>query len=104
MAPPADTSEGKIAGPTFQPAVAFLCQTLKKRSDFLAAAQAARQSTVSMTVQARNRKDGQGNIRVGFTCSKRLAMQWREIAPKDVCARLRAYCCRPMAWQDMITC
>ena len=72
MAPPADTSEGNIARPTFPPAVAFLCQTLKKRSDFLAAAEAARQSTKSMTVQARNRNDGRGDIRVGFTCSKKV--------------------------------
>ena len=87
MAPPADTSEGKIAGPTCQPAVAFLCQTLKKRSDFLAAAQAARQSTVSMTVQARNRKDGQGNIRVGFTCSKKVG---NAVARNRAKRRLRA--------------
>ena len=87
MAPPADTSEGKIAGPTVQPAVAFFCEALKKRSDFLAAAQAARQSTVSMTVQARNRKDGQGNIRVGFTCSKKVG---NAVARNRAKRRLRA--------------
>ena len=72
MTPPAEPSEGIIAGPTVSPAVYLLCGTLKKRGDFLAAAQAARQSTKSMTVQARKRTDGQDEIRVGFTCSKKV--------------------------------
>lgn len=87
MAPPADTSEGNIASPTFPPAVPFLCQTLKKRGDFLAAAQAARQSTKSMTVQARNRNDGRGDIRVGFTCSKKVG---NAVARNRAKRRLRA--------------
>ena len=72
MTPPAEPSKGIIAGPTVPPAVYSSCRILKKRGDFLAAAQAARQSTKSMTVQARKRTDGQDEIRVGFTCSKKV--------------------------------
>ena len=72
MTPPAKPSEGIFAGPTVFPAVSSSCLTLKKRVDFLAAAQAERQSTKSMTVQARKRTDGQDEIRVGFTCSKKV--------------------------------
>ena len=72
MTPPAEPSEGIIAGPKVPPAIFSSCRTLKKRGDFLAAAQAARQSTKSMTVQARKRTDGQDEIRVGFTCSKKV--------------------------------
>ena len=71
MIPPADPSEGIIAGST-APSVVYLCYTLKKRVDFLAAAQAARQSTKSMSIQARKRTDGHDEIRVGFTCSKKV--------------------------------
>lgn len=49
-------------------------QTLRKRSDFLAAARARRQATHGMIVQARRRPPGhpaQG-IRVGYTCSKKV--------------------------------
>ena len=72
MTPPAEPSKGIIASPTVPPAVYFSCRILKKRGDFLAAAQAARQSTKSLTVQARKRTDGQDEIRVGFTCSKKV--------------------------------
>lgn len=49
-------------------------QVLKRRSEFLRAARAARQGTHSMMVQARQRateEPGEG-IRVGFTCSKKV--------------------------------
>ena len=45
---------------------------LKKRADFLAAARAPRQATPGMIVQARDRRDGDPAIRVGFTCSKKV--------------------------------
>lgn len=54
------------------PAVSVCLQTLKDRPDFLRAAQARRQSTVSMVVQGRERHDGDPAIRVGFTCSKKV--------------------------------
>ena len=49
---------------------------LTKRSEFLAAARAAKQGTPSMMVQARRRSAGEtasaDAIRVGFTCSKKV--------------------------------
>ena len=54
------------------PAVSVCLEVLKNRSDFLAAARARRQGTGSMMVQARDRRDGDGAIRVGFTCSKKV--------------------------------
>jgi ribonuclease P protein component len=45
---------------------------MKNRSDFLLAARARRQGTKAMMVQARDRRDGDPTIRVGFTCSKKV--------------------------------
>lgn len=47
-------------------------ETLKKRPDFLRAAQARRQGTGGFLLQARDRGDGQNLIRVGFTASKKI--------------------------------
>ena len=54
------------------PAASVRLNIMKKRADFLAAARAGRQATSSMLVQARNRRDGEDTVRVGFTCSKKL--------------------------------
>ena len=46
---------------------------LTKRSDFLNAARARRQSTPAFTLQLRQREPGEATgIRVGFTCSKKV--------------------------------
>lgn len=45
---------------------------LAQRRDFLAAARARKQGAPSMMVQARNRRDDSDEIRVGFTCSKKV--------------------------------
>ena len=46
---------------------------LRKRSDFLKAAAASRQSTPAFTLQFRKRGEGEApGIRVGFTCSKKV--------------------------------
>jgi ribonuclease P protein component len=45
---------------------------LRNRPDFLAAARAKRQGTPGMMVQARFRGDDTADIRVGFTCSKKV--------------------------------
>ena len=47
-------------------------QTLKKRSDFLAARNGAKRHTPGFVLQARFRDDGTEDVRVGFTCSKRV--------------------------------
>jgi ribonuclease P protein component len=71
MTPPEapDTTTGNTP-----PAVSS-CPTLsilRNRSDFLAAARARRQGTKGMMVQARPRGDDSPDIRVGFTCSKKV--------------------------------
>jgi ribonuclease P protein component len=46
--------------------------TLRLRADFLRAASAARQAAQGFLLQARARGDGSPDVRVGFTCSKKL--------------------------------
>ncbi|WP_242494270.1 ribonuclease P protein component [Loktanella sp. IMCC34160] len=45
---------------------------MKKRADFLRAAQALRQGTPSFHLQACDRKDDAPTVRIGFTCSKKV--------------------------------
>jgi ribonuclease P protein component len=45
---------------------------LKKRAEFLACAQAPSCAKGAVVVQARERKDGDAGIRVGFTATKRI--------------------------------
>jgi len=47
-------------------------QVLSKRSEFLAAARARRQGSKGMMVQGRKRNDASDDLRVGFTCSKKV--------------------------------
>lgn len=47
-------------------------RTLVQRRDFLLAARARRKGMQGMMVQARNRRDADDTIRVGFTCSKKV--------------------------------
>lgn len=77
MTPPEAPEDGKNQ-PRVKPPAASVCMpetltVLKKRSDFLKAARARRQGTLSMMVQARKRAADEGTgIRVGFTCSKKV--------------------------------
>jgi len=50
--------------------LSFPLVTLRKRSDFLAAARARRSHQPGFVLQARQR--GDGPLRVGFTCSKKV--------------------------------
>ena len=45
---------------------------LRKRADFLRAAQARRQGVTGFLLQARARDDGNPAVRLGFTCSKKI--------------------------------
>jgi ribonuclease P protein component len=50
-----------------------LCiSTLKTRPEFLRTASARRQGTSGFLVQARFRDDGEGEVKVGFTASKKI--------------------------------
>lgn len=59
------------AGDTAPPVVCSL-ETLRKRADFLRAAQGRRQGTAGFLLQARHRRDASAAVRVGFTCSRKL--------------------------------
>lgn len=74
MTPPEETGKGTIAiAPGVPPAVS-LCvpETLRNRPDFLRAASARRQGTGGFLLQARNRDDASGAVRIGFTASKKI--------------------------------
>ena len=45
---------------------------MKKRADFLAAAKALACAKGAVLVQARDRRDGEGRIRLGFTATRRI--------------------------------
>lgn len=81
MTPPEETGQGIAADvPVFPPAVS-LCpegsgldslKTLRTRPEFLRAASARRQGTGGFLVQARFRDDGDAQVQVGFTASKKI--------------------------------
>jgi len=76
MTPPGAQGDRHIAGaPDAHPAVSVCpppaVATLLNRPDFLKAASARRQGTASFLLQGRDRRDGDGLIRVGFTASKK---------------------------------
>ena len=60
---------------------------LRHRADFLRAARALRQGTNGMLVQARDRRDDDSAIRVGFTCSRKIG---NAVARNRAKRRLRA--------------
>lgn len=63
-------TQGK-AGET-PPAVSVCLHVLKKRADFLACNKGPYRGVKGFVLQARDRKDGTDDIRVGFTCSKKV--------------------------------
>ena len=76
MTPPLAQEADRTAGADLAPAAVSSClpsyTILAKRADFLRAAQARRQGAQGFLLQARDRGDGDGAIRVGFTCSKKI--------------------------------
>lgn len=76
MTPPEAKGQGSDAVPGLPPAVS-LCPVqklhiMRHRADFLRAASARRQGTQGLLLQARARNDGSLDVRVGFTCSKKI--------------------------------
>jgi len=63
-------TQGK-AGET-PPAVSVCLHVLKNRTDFLACNKGAYRGVKGFVLQARDRKDGTDDIRIGYTCSKKV--------------------------------
>ncbi len=73
MKPPEADREPISGNAGEKPPAVSVCpmETLRKRSDFLLAARARRQSAKGLLLQAR-RRDDEILIRVGYTCSKKV--------------------------------
>jgi ribonuclease P protein component len=71
MTPPESQGHGSNAEAPAGSAAVSLC-VMRKRADFLKAASARRQGTNGFLLQARDRADGTGMVRVGFTASKKI--------------------------------
>ncbi|MCU0802641.1 MAG: ribonuclease P protein component [Rhodobacteraceae bacterium] len=62
-----------MTGVTEMPPAVLVClKVLQQRADFLRAASGRRQGTAGFLLQARDRGDGSGAVRVGFTASKKI--------------------------------
>jgi len=72
MKPPKATSSTQKGAGATQPAVFSCVKRITKRSDFIQASHAKRLGVKGFLLQARNRKDDDQTIRVGFTCSKKV--------------------------------
>lgn len=83
-----------------QPAAVIVrLEVLRKRAEFVAASKGRYQTATGLTVQMRNRQDGDPTVRVGFTCSKKVGnavarnrakRRLREIARLDLPTLARA--------------
>jgi len=66
-------SENNIETVEAQTAAVFArLEIMKTRADFVAASKARYQTGSGLTVQMRNRNDGDKTVRIGFTCSKKV--------------------------------
>lgn len=72
MTPPVATVTGQDPERGTPPAASLRLKVLRNRSDFLRAARAKRSGQPGVLLQAMKRGDDLPDIRVGFTCSKKL--------------------------------
>ncbi len=77
LTPPRADREPAAGNAGETPPAASVCpiETLRKRSDFIAASRARRQSAQGLLLQARRRREGEAApdlVRVGYTCSKKV--------------------------------
>jgi ribonuclease P protein component len=72
MTPPEAGATGSDADGPVLSAVCVCLTVLTKRADFLRAAQARRQAMPGFLLQARRRGDDSADIRVGYTCSRKI--------------------------------
>jgi ribonuclease P protein component len=71
MTPPETQGQGIEAEAPERPPAVSLC-VMRKRADYLKAASARRQGTNGFLLQARDRADGDPQVRIGFTASKKI--------------------------------
>lgn len=71
MTPPETQGQGIDAEAPERPPAVSLC-VMRKRADYLKAASARRQGTGGFLLQARDRADGDPQVRIGFTASKKI--------------------------------
>ena len=104
MTPPEAPATGPDDRELERPPAVFSCpETLRQRADFLRAAQAKRQATPGLLVQARERRDDESaypsQIRIGYTASKKIGnavtrnrakRRMRELARAVLCTDGRA--------------
>ena len=72
MASPLAGAKGSDAGGPAAPDTRLCLTVIAKRADFLRAAQARRQAVPGFVLQARCRGDDSADIRVGYTCSRKI--------------------------------
>ena len=72
MTPPVAGATGSDAEGPVPPVVRVGLTVIAKRADFLRAAQARRQAMPGFLLQARCRGDDSADIRVGYTCSRKV--------------------------------
>ena len=75
--PPKATAQGPSVPTAETPSAVSVCPepkivTLKKRADFLKAARAKRAGQPGFLLQSRPRDDQSTDIRIGYTCSKKI--------------------------------
>lgn len=70
---PSEATQGTQGKASETPSAVSIClMVLKERSDFLACNKGRYRGVKGFVLQARNRQDGTGDIRVGYTCSKKV--------------------------------
>ncbi|MEL6645169.1 MAG: ribonuclease P protein component [Pseudomonadota bacterium] len=72
MTPPVASVAGNTAHAAAPPEGSVRLQVLTKRADFLRAARGPRVAKPGFVLQARDRRDESPQIRVGYTCSKKV--------------------------------
>ncbi len=70
---PSEATQGTLGKASETPSAVSVCLVvIKNRSDFLACNKGRYRGVKGFVLQARNRNDGTDDIRIGYTCSKKV--------------------------------